>query len=112
MLEATTQAFTFAPAIGPATSVTAPDTAYGPTGKEGPPTVPGVVVGALGSNVRPLPQPASSSAMETPSASCVVIGAAIGDMQPLLDRSERPSQPHEPQNDLCQRRATKDDRKH
>src|SRR5262245_27696797 len=79
-----TKAFTFAPAIDPTASVTAPDTTYGPTGKAGPPTTTGGAVGALGTDVGPLPHPASSSAMETPSASCVVTGSAIGDMQPSL----------------------------
>src|SRR5262245_51107717 len=80
-----TQAFTFAPAIGPAASVTAPDTMNGPTGNVGPPmTMGGVAVGALGGDARPLPHPTSSSATETPTASCVVTGSDVGDTVPSL----------------------------
>src|SRR5262245_35247636 len=83
MPDVMTNAFTFAPAIGPTASVTAPNATYGPTGKVGPPTILGVIVGALGSDdAGPLPHPASSSAMETPNASCVVTGLAIGDTRP------------------------------
>jgi len=86
MREVVTKAFTFAPAIGPTASVTAPDTTYGPVGKLGGPPIEGVVgdVGARGGDVGPLPHPANSSAMETPTASCVVTGWAIGDTQPSL----------------------------
>ena len=86
-MDVVTNAFTFAPAIGPAASVTAPDTAYGPVGKLGPPMTTGGAVGApgvLGREVPPLPHPASNSVMDVPSASCVVIREAIEATQPSV----------------------------
>src|SRR4051794_1235614 len=85
-----TQALTFAPAIGPTASVTAPDTTYGPTGNVGLPTTPGVAVGPFGKDARPLPHPASSSRDGKPE--CELWRNRLGRLghAALLDGSERP----------------------